>query len=363
MIPPLAAALPSLSFEILLGWVKLRKRSQFACLDDIDPSSQIRVEHGLRGNIALYGYADYSDKGSGPRGSMLADTMQSAVQRVAEHIVQRGGYDILIGFAQGADILANLVRILPALRARLPRRTVHAIALFGCRFHQCYSPRFGGLPAVTFSAGSLKVFVSSGMGDTFDKLKPDAENTFDMNAIGSALRQTGADVVVEAHRGAHHIPRQGDPALDTLAIFFSPIPCVAPLMPFLMCIRRCASDPEVGALVAKKCYDMSAAHPADSSGASVSVTEVSSPKLMRNSPVPFKRSNTPTGTYIFTPADGTCRLRESSSTDVCSETGTMHEPTPGPSRDGSRGSLHDVNAKPLLTAEASKTDDTKAALW
>jgi len=220
MLPALKAALPAdVSLEVLQGWVALTEDRQFGNLGS-DPANQSLVMHGRRGTVKLYGYADYDGPGSEEQehGTWDVSTLSSVLDRVGQHIVSNGGYDVLIGFSQGGEIVANLVRRLPLINQQVPGRPVRAIAIFSTRLHHSFSPHLGGAPTVSFEPGMLHAFVSSGQADRFDMQGGADDPLFDMKAVGDALGRTGAAVLAVPHEGGHEMPKSAtDPALVAMA--------------------------------------------------------------------------------------------------------------------------------------------------
>jgi predicted esterase len=221
MLDGLKEAMPDARITVLEGHRRLWKSEHMAQLTG-DKGGRLK-EAALKGSHEglSYGYIECPPaspddptlqvNADGVRWAKMSRTdMQSAVWYVADFIEDRGGFDMVCGFSQGGEVIAELFKQLPTLNGKLAT-PVRMLVLFGTR--NLYSKY--GLPAVQFAEGAMKACVTMGRDDHDDQLdKADGQDLQEFEQIWS---QAGVNAISATYEGGHEMPRVGDPVYRSIA--------------------------------------------------------------------------------------------------------------------------------------------------
>jgi predicted esterase len=211
----LRKSLPGSQVDVLPGWIKIHTEAQLACLEGHKANASL-LRAARAGLFELFAYATYDEVTD----RMRKADMDAAVDRLANHISTASGFDVVCGFSQGGEVVANLLRRLPQLNEQLST-PVRVIGIFSTRTHHTFGDHIGGPPAVRFGANELSAFICCGEQDDFDKEDANAGNLDDMEAIARMIQVTGADCVTMHHRGGHEMPKADDAAMAAFAALIS----------------------------------------------------------------------------------------------------------------------------------------------
>jgi len=209
--------------DILEGNVDLTMKAHFASVIDYSPQL---VELGLGGGpgYQLKGYGHIEAPAADPKNDPTAQTncegvtwakmskasMEFALDALEAHVVKEGGYDIILGFSQGGEVVQNLINRIQALNARVETKTA-IIALFGTRI---YFKKYGAITAKFAPAPEegkpceLKAFVVMGQKDDEDikDASRDTDNLWDLKEFRTAFEAAGIQVHTDTHPGGHEMP-------------------------------------------------------------------------------------------------------------------------------------------------------------
>jgi predicted esterase len=141
---------------------------------------------------------------------MSKTDMQSAVWYVAGFIEDKGGFDMVCGFSQGGEVIAELIKELPTLNSKLAT-PVRMLALFGTR--NLYAKY--GVPRIRFNEGAMKAYVTMGRDDHDDQL--DKADGQDLQELVQIWSEAGMNVVSTTYEGGHEMPKTGDPVYQSIA--------------------------------------------------------------------------------------------------------------------------------------------------
>jgi predicted esterase/desulfoferrodoxin (superoxide reductase-like protein) len=202
--------------EVLPGNVKLTSKMHFASVIDYSPHL---VELGLSGSkeYQLEGYGHIEGPAKDPKNDPTAQTncekvtwakmskesMDLAVQKLAEKVIADDGYDAIIGFSQGGEVIQNYMNILQEVNEKVKLKT-KLIGLFGTRI---YYKKYGPLTA-KFAPGELKAFVCMGKKDDEDAKDAtrDTDNFWDLGEFTTVFEAQGIEVATDTHPGGHEMP-------------------------------------------------------------------------------------------------------------------------------------------------------------
>ena len=209
--------------EILEGNVDLTTKAHFASVVDYSPQL---VELGLAGGkgYQLKGYGHIEAPATDPKNDPTCQTncegvtwakmskasMDFALDALEKHVVKEGGYDMIVGFSQGGEVVQNLLNRLQAINEKVEHKT-KVIALFGTRiYYKKYGPitaKFAPAPEED-TPPELKAFVVMGQKDNEDikDASRDTDNLWDLKEFKSTLEAAGIEVQTETHPGGHEMP-------------------------------------------------------------------------------------------------------------------------------------------------------------
>ena len=216
MTPQLSQALDGADVHVLEGFMKIESEEHVKVLNNV-PSMAPLLKSWRAGHFRIYGYETYKPIPGNADGTYYCNDMEGIVARVREYIVAQGGFDLVAGFSQGAEICCNLIRTLPELNARVPSKPVRALGLFSTRMHLAFSPMVGGIPTrPRFAPGELTAFICTGSKDSFELINEGASNLYDMHALGDTLKALGVETVCAPHAGEHEMPGANAPCLEEM---------------------------------------------------------------------------------------------------------------------------------------------------
>lgn len=124
--------LPNAQVEVLEGFVRLTERKMYANIED---NNIALTRMGVHEGVPLYCYAPievppvdpndftaYVCENQGVRFAKPAHAdMQKAVDKTVEHIVRQGGYDLIMGFSCGGEVVSMVMGRLEEINRRAAR--------------------------------------------------------------------------------------------------------------------------------------------------------------------------------------------------------------------------------------------------
>ena len=202
--------------HVLEGNVSLSTKPHFASVIDYSPHL---VELGLAGakGYQLQGYGHIEAPAADPKNDPTAQTncegvtwakmsqasMDHALEKLVDKIEEEGGYDAIIGFSQGGEVVQNLINRIPELNEKL-EYPIKFIGLFGTRI---YYKKYGPVTA-KFEPGQLKAFVCMGLQDNEDTKDAtrNTDNLWDLEEFKNVFEGAGIETVTDTHAGGHEMP-------------------------------------------------------------------------------------------------------------------------------------------------------------
>ena len=146
--------------------------------------------------------------------------VDKACDKVVEHVVKQGGYDMIMGFSCGGEIVAQLVGRLSEINRRADRPT-KAITLMGTR---CLYKKYGE-PLDNVPVG-IKAAIIHGHEDDEERPPWTEDNTWDMKEFESKFKAAGMDVLSIVFGGGHETPGwlpTDDPVYTPWKSFLEPL--------------------------------------------------------------------------------------------------------------------------------------------
>jgi predicted esterase len=192
--------------------------------EDIESKDTISAElkeMALSGDVELFGwyrnkpreYVDtVTDPGHPLKGNINVptsrDEVQQAVDKVAKHIVSKGGFDGIVGFSQGFTMAMALAEQLEQINAKCARK-ITFIAGFGMTLTHYIARELEGAskpfvvpPCAQTPLGPLKVFLCSGTEDVHAGPKR-------MERVRRIWASAGAYTASHTFQGGHKMPHSG----------------------------------------------------------------------------------------------------------------------------------------------------------
>jgi len=134
--------------------------------------------------------------------------MTNALDKLEEKIIAEGGYDVILGFSQGGEVVQNIVDRLASINSQVETK-VKMIALFGSR---TYYKKYGAIKS-TFAPGELSAFVAMGTADNEDikDATRDTDNLWDLPEFKKTFEAAGIKTTTSTHNGGHEMPSMKTP--------------------------------------------------------------------------------------------------------------------------------------------------------
>lgn len=205
---------PNATIDVLEGFHQLTERKHFVCIEDNHPNL-LSLWHA---KTPLFCHAFHECPPSDPddftiqtcKGQSLqyakptkAD-MDAAVEKTAAHIVQSGGYQAVIGFSCGGEVVAQLIGKLAEINDQVATPTTF-VGIFGSR---CLYPKYGSPLNGRLPAG-LKAVHIHGRRDDEDAFKVDKhgnkERLYDQQEFARLWAAAGIDTQTMLFDGGHEV--------------------------------------------------------------------------------------------------------------------------------------------------------------
>ena len=227
----LQKGLKGAQFDVLEGWHRLSKRSEFANIEDNHPEL---VKMSLQEGVPTFCYApiEVPPRSEDDFTALLCkaqnikfakpalEDVEKAMDKIIEHIVEQGGYDMIMGFSCGGEIVSMLVGRLSEINKRAERPT-KAITLMGTR---CLYKKYGE-PLDNVPVG-IKACIMHGHEDDEERPPFTEDNYWDLKEFESKFKAAGMDVLTIKFDGVHetpiHMPTQ-DPVYVQWKAWLEPI--------------------------------------------------------------------------------------------------------------------------------------------
>ena len=230
-IKDIEKSLKGAQIDVLEGWHQLSRRKDFANIEDNHPEL---VKMSLQEGVPAYCYAPievppeseddftaYLCKAQNTRFAKASKKdVDKACDKVVEHVVKQGGYDMIMGFSCGGEIVAQLVGRLSEINRRADRPT-KAITLMGTR---CLYKKYGE-PLDNVPVG-IKAAIIHGHEDDEERPPWTEDNTWDMKEFESKFKAAGMDVLSIVFGGGHETPGwlpTDDPVYTPWKSFLEPL--------------------------------------------------------------------------------------------------------------------------------------------